>query len=160
MRMIAEKEKVQYMKKLAVQISRADTAYFKYDKPEMTDREYDRLVERLKKLERETGIILSASPTNRVPGSILEGLKPVRHTKPMLSADKTKSVQNLERFADGKDVVLSWKLDGLTLVLRYEGGRFRQALTRGAEGIIGEDVTHTVRGFLNVPMKIPTKEAV
>lgn len=156
--MQAENEKVQYMKKLISRISQADTAYFKYDKPIMTDRDYDILTEQLGKLEKETGIVLSASPANRVPGSLLEELKPVRHTKPMLSADKTKSIQDLERFAGGRDVLLSWKLDGLTLVIRYADGNFKQALTRGAEGITGEDVTHTVREFVNVPMQIPVKK--
>ncbi len=76
----------------------------------------------------------------------------------MLSADKTKSVDDLVKFAGTRDVVLSWKLDDLTLVLRYDNGELRQALTRGREGIIGEDVTHTVRTFLNVPLTVPVGE--
>ena len=76
----------------------------------------------------------------------------------MLSADKTKSVEGMVKFADKKPVVLSWKLDGLTLVLRYENGELKQAITRGREGIIGEDVTHTVKTFINVPLTIPTKD--
>ena len=87
-----------------------------------------------------------------------QSLTEVRHTRPMLSADKTKSVDDLVRFAGGRDVVLSWKLDGLTLVLRYDNGELQQAITRGREGIIGEDVTHTVRTFLNVPLTVPTKD--
>ena len=87
-----------------------------------------------------------------------QSLTEVRHTRPMLSADKTKSVDDLVRFAGGRDVVLSWKLDGLTLVLRYDNGELKQAITRGREGIIGEDVTHTVRTFLNVPLTVPTKD--
>ena len=89
-----------------------------------------------------------------------QSLTEVRHTRPMLSADKTKSVDDLVRFAGGRDVVLSWKLDGLTLVLRYDNGELQQAITRGREGIIGEDVTHTVRTFLNVPLTVPTKDPV
>ena len=77
----------------------------------------------------------------------------------MLSADKTKSVEDLIKFASGQPVLLSWKMDGLTLVLRYENGELVQAITRGREGIIGEDVTHTVRTFLNVPLTIPTKDS-
>lgn len=103
--------------------------------------------------------MLSNSPTQKVSGEILEELTPVRHTRPMLSADKIKSVDDLAKFAAGKDVLLSWKMDGLTLVLRYEHGQLVQAITRGREGIIGEDVTHTVRIFLNVPLSIPTKES-
>ena len=87
-----------------------------------------------------------------------QSLTEVRHTRPMLSADKTKSVDDLVRFAGGRHVVLSWKLDGLTLVLRYDNGELQQAITRGREGIIGEDVTHTVRTFLNVPLTVPTKD--
>ena len=104
------------MRELVSAIREADTAYFKYDEELMTDREYDALVSELQELEKETGIVLASSPTQSVPGEILDGLKKVRHTKPMLSADKTKSVEDLIRFAKGQTVVLSWKLDGLTLV--------------------------------------------
>lgn len=145
----------QHMRELIDRIKAADVAYYRDDNPTMTDREYDLLVDELKELETTTGLILSGSPTQTVPGEILKELMPVRHTKPMLSADKTKSVDEMLRFANGRPVVLSWKLDGLTIVLRYEGGEFKQAITRGREGIIGEDVTHTVRTFMNVPMCIP-----
>lgn len=145
---------MQHMRELIDRIKAADVAYYRDDNPTMTDREYDLLVDELKELETTTGLILSGSPTQTVSGEILKELTPVRHTKPMLSADKTKSVDEMLRFANGRPVVLSWKLDGLTLVLRYEGGEFKQAITRGREGIIGEDVTHTVRTFMNVPMCI------
>ena len=147
------------MRELIREIQEADIAYYKYDNPSMTDREYDLLMDELKQLEAETGLTLSGSPTQTVSGEILEELTPVRHTRPMLSADKTKSVDDLVRFAAGRDVLLSWKMDGLTLVLRYENGNLVQAITRGREGIIGEDVTHTVRTFLNVPLSIPTKDS-
>lgn len=146
---------MQHMRELIERIKAADVAYYRDDNPTMTDREYDLLVDELKELETTTGLILSGSPTQTVSGEILKELTPVRHTKPMLSADKTKSVDEMLRFANGRPVVLSWKLDGLTLVLRYEDGEFKQAITRGREGIIGEDVTHTVRTFMNVPMCIP-----
>lgn len=146
------------MQSLISRIKMADEAYYKYDNPSMTDREYDLLVEELKELEKKTGMVLSGSPTQSVPGEILEELVPVRHTRPMLSADKTKSVDDLIRFAGSRPVLLSWKMDGLTIVLRYEDGRLQQAITRGRDGIIGEDVTHTVRTFLNVPLRVPTKE--
>lgn len=126
----------------------------------MTDREYDRKLDQLRSMEEESGIILSGSQTQKVSGEILEELVSVRHTKPMLSAGKTKSVDELVKFAGGRDVVLSWKMDGLTLVLRYESGVLQQAITRGREGIIGEDVTHTVRKFDNVPLAIPVKEPI
>ena len=145
------------MKILIEQINEADIAYYKNDKPIMSDREYDALYDELKFLENTWGITLSNSPTQKVSGEILDELVPVKHTKPMLSADKTKSTEDLIKFAKGRGVYLSWKLDGLTLVLRYNDGRLIQAITRGREGIIGEDVTHTVKHFLNVPLTVPNK---
>ena len=147
------------MRELIEQLTEADIAYYKNDAPIMTDLEYDRLTEELASLEHDTGLVLSDSPTQKVSGEILESLAEVRHTKPMLSAGKTKSIEDLIRFAAGRAVLLSWKMDGLTLVLRYEYGKLKQAITRGREGIIGEDVTHTVRTFRNVPLTIPTKES-
>ena len=146
------------MKELIPKILDADTAYYKLDAPVLSDREYDQLYDELLQLERDTGIILGSSPTQKTPGELLEGLAEVRHTRPMLSAAKTKSVENLMTFIGGRTSVLSWKLDGLTLVLRYEGGALRQAITRGREGLVGEDVTHTVRHMRNVPRRIPCKE--
>lgn len=146
------------MKKLIGQIEKADLAYYRDDHPIMSDREYDKLTDELQLLEQQCGIILSGSPIHKVPGEILEELVPVRHTVPMLSANKTKSIEDLVKFAGTHSVLLSWKLDGLTLVLRYKDGRLKQAITRGREGIIGEDVTHTVKTFLNVPLIIPTKD--
>lgn len=151
------KTNLERMKELIEIIKAADIAYYRDDNPTITDREYDLLFDELKSLEHDTGLTLSGSPTQKVSGEILEELTPVRHSKPMLSADKTKSVDDLIRFANIKPVVLSWKLDGLTLVLRYENGVFKQAITRGREGVIGEDVTHTVCTFMNVPMSVPSK---
>ena len=147
------------MRELIERLTEADIAYYKNDAPIMTDLEYDRLTEELASLEHDTGLVLSGSPTQKVSGEILESLAEVRHTKPMLSAGKTKSIEDLIRFAAGRAVLLCWKMDGLTLVLRYEYGKLKQAITRGREGIIGEDVTHTVRTFRNVPLTIPTKES-
>ena len=147
------------MRELIERLTEADIAYYKNDAPIMTDLEYDRLTEELASLEHDTGLVLSGSPTQKVSGEILESLAEVRHTKPMLSAGKTKSIEDLIRFAAGRAVLLTWKMDGLTLVLRYEYGKLKQAITRGREGIIGEDVTHTVRTFRNVPLTIPTKES-
>ncbi len=146
------------MKEIISVIKEADDAYYKYSNPIMTDFRYDKLLDELIFLEKSTGIILTNSPTQKVSGDILSELTPVQHTKPMLSADKTKSVEDLVKFAAGKQVVISWKMDGLTLVLRYANGTMVQALTRGREGVVGEDVTHTVKTFLNVPLTVPTKE--
>lgn len=144
---------------LIEQLNAADVAYYRDDNPIMSDRDYDFLMDDLRGLERDTGLVLSGSPTQKVSGEILDSLIEVRHTKPMLSADKTKSIEYLVNFASGQPVLLSWKLDGLTLVLRYENGELKQAITRGREGVVGEDVTHTVHTFLNVPLSIPTKES-
>lgn len=157
--MCANENQQSRMCSLIAQIKEADTAYYKFDRPVLSDREYDLLMEELKALENATGVILSGSPTQTVPGEILEELTAVPHTKPMLSADKTKSVEDLVKFAGSCPVLLSWKMDGLTLVLRYENGKLKQAITRGTNGLVGEDVTHTVKTFLNVPLEIPEKGA-
>lgn len=156
--MSASQNHINRMRELIEQLRAADVAYYRDDNPTMTDRDYDRLTDELKALETSTGLILSGSPTQTVSGEILEELMPVRHSKPMLSANKTKSVDDLIRFAGEHAVMVSWKMDGLTLVLRYGQGKLQQAITRGREGIIGEDVTHTVRTFLNVPLTVPTTE--
>ena len=134
------------MKSLIAQLRKADAAYYGKDDPIMTDLEYDKLYNELVQLEQDTGIILASSPTQRVSGEVLESLTVVPHTRPMLSADKTKSSGEIFKFIGGRKVVISWKLDGLTLVLRYEGGKLVQAITRG-DGLKGEDVTHTVRSW-------------
>lgn len=147
------------MKTLITQLLEANAAYYGEDDPIMTDLEYDRLYGQLEQLEKETGIVLASSPTQRVSGEVLESLTAVTHTKPMLSAGKTKSIEEIFKFIGGRNVVVSWKLDGLTLVLRYEGGKLVQAITRG-DGLKGEDVTHTVRVMGNVPLAIPCTEPV
>lgn len=143
------------MRGIIEEIRQADVAYYKHDRPVMPDREYDQLYDELLELEKKTGITLSGSPTVKVSGEILEELVQVPHSRPMLSAKKTKSLDEAVHFAAEQPVVISWKLDGLTLVLRYENGRLRQAITRGSEGLVGEDVTHTVRVMMNVPLEIP-----
>lgn len=150
-------QSINRMRELIQTITAADEAYYQHDAPIMPDLAYDQLYEELAGLEKETGITLSSSPTQKVPGAVLKGLTAVRHTRPMLSADKCKSVPDIHRFLAGHRAILSWKLDGLTLVLRYEQGKLVQAITRG-DGLEGEDVTHTVRVMRNVPLTIPCKE--
>ena len=150
--------KLTRIKELISRIAEADQAYFGEDKPIMTDREYDLLVEELQQLEKETGIVFANSPTKKTGGANRQSLKKVAHTKPMLSAKKTKSREEMALFAAGRDVILSWKLDGFTLVLRYDQGRFVQALTRGEDGLTGEDVTGAVRFMRNVPKRVTCKE--
>lgn len=124
-------QSINRMRELIQTITAADEAYYQHDAPIMPDLAYDQLYEELAGLEKETGITLSSSPTQKVPGAVLKGLTAVRHTRPMLSADKCKSVPDIHRFLAGHRAILSWKLDGLTLVLRYEQGKLVQAITRG-----------------------------
>ena len=146
--------KVSLMKELILKIKDANKAYFVDDNPIMTDKEYDEMVEKLKALELETRIVFSGSPSKKVAGGVKKELQEVKHTKPMLSAQKTKSLDEINRFVADKDAVVSWKLDGLTIVLRYQGGFLTQAITRGRDGLVGEDVTASVRYFRNVPKRI------
>lgn len=141
------------------QIRAADKAYYNAGNPMLTDYEYDQVFDALKKLEEATGLVLSGSPTHKVSGEVLDELHKVPHTRPMLSADKTKSVDDVIKFIDGRPCVLSWKLDGSTMVLRYEDGELKQAITRG-DGHAGDDVTHTARVFLDIPIKIKEREKI
>ncbi len=152
------KNNVLRIKEMIKIISDADTAYYRDDAPIMTDREYDALMDELRKLEQETGIVFANSPSKRVGGVNKAELQKVDHSKPMLSAKKTKSADELVSFAAGNDVVLSWKMDGLSLVLRYKDGCFVQAVTRGEDGLVGEDVTHNVMCLRNVPKKVRCKD--
>lgn len=122
----------------------------------MTDYEYDHLYDELVELEKETNMTLSNSPTINVEPEISSSLKQVEHPSPMLSLAKTKKVSELENFLGNKEGLLSWKLDGLTIVLTYEDGKLISGVTRGT-GIIGELVTENVKQFKNVPLTIPYK---
>lgn len=152
------KNSVQRMKELITLINKANEEYFGDDAPTLSDREYDELFAELSELEKLTGIVFSTSPTSRTGGSVKNGLKKVKHTKPMLSAKKTKDPEDVVAFAQISDTLLSWKLDGLTLVLRYNDGKFEKAITRGDNGIIGEDVTRTVAHLRNVPQTVECRQ--
>lgn len=156
--------KLERMRALIGTMKRESEAYYGQDAPVVSDREYDAQFDELSRLEAETGVFLSDSPTQKVSGAVLDCLKKVTHSRPMLSADKTKDPAEIARFCargerDGAKggVSVGWKLDGLTIVLRYENGELVQAITRG-DGLVGEDVTHTVRTFAGLPLRIPTKE--
>lgn len=110
-------------------------------------------------MEQETGIILNSSPTQKVQGFILEGLNEVKHSKPMLSAQKTKDINEVQKFVNNQKFYASYKLDGLTLVVTYENGELKQAVTRG-DGERGEDVTEQAKMITNLPMKIPYKSTL
>ena len=145
---------IERMKDISRRLQEAAKAYYQENREILTNLEYDRLYEELETLEAKTGIQLADSPTNRVGYEAVEGLEKVAHEVPLLSLDKTKDVDKLAEFLDGHIGLLSWKLDGLTVVLRYENGALQQAVTRG-NGIIGEDVTHNARTFANIPIRIP-----
>lgn len=149
-------DKIGRVKELVSILQKASYAYYGLDKQLMTDKEYDDLYDELSSLEKETNCVLAGSPTVKVQGYILDGFTKVKHTKPMLSANKSKDVQEIERFVSGKRFYGSYKLDGLTTVVRYKNGKFIQGITRGT-GIEGEDVTEQCKFIKNLPMSIPYK---
>lgn len=141
------------MKELTQKLRLASQAYYQKDEEIMSNLEYDRLYDELAALERETGIVLSGSPTVTVGYESLEQLPKERHEAPMLSLDKTKSVEELAAFAGTQEVLISWKLDGLTVVLTYQNGTLQKAVTRG-NGEVGEVITNNARVFRNIPLHI------
>lgn len=149
--------KIERIKELVELLSVAAEAYYVYDRPVMSDKKYDELYEELEMLEQQTGYILSTSVTQKVQGKVLDGFKKVTHSKPMLSAAKTKDINEIKKFIGNKNFYASYKLDGLTLVVIYEDGEFKQAITRGT-GLIGEDVTEQAKMISNLPLKIPYTE--
>ena len=151
--------KINRIKKLVDVLHKASIAYYRDDNPVMSDKQYDDLYDELEVLEKETGLRLAGSPTQKVQGYVLDGFKKVQHSKPMLSAAKTKDIDEIKRFVDHKDFYCSYKLDGLTTVVKYENGKFIQGITRGT-GEIGEDVTEQCKFIPNLPMVIPTNEYV
>lgn len=152
-------DKITRIKELVSILQKASYAYYGLDSPLMTDKEYDDLYDELSNIEKETGCILAGSPTQKVQGYILEGFKKVEHSKPMLSADKTKDVNEIKKFINNEDSYCSYKLDGLTLVVKYTDGKFTQGITRG-NGLVGEDVTEQCRFIKNLPMQISNKNPI
>ena len=146
--------KIDRIKELVKILGSAADAYYVNDKPIMSDKEYDSLYDELEALENETGYILTTSVTQKVQGKVLDGFQKVTHSKPMLSAAKTKDINEIKKFVSKNDFYCSYKLDGLTLVVIYENGKFKQAITRGT-GLIGEDVTEQAKMIGNLPMNIP-----
>lgn len=140
-------------------LNKAAKAYYQENRELITNQEYDSLYDELEKLEKETGIVLSSSPTVNVGYEVLSGLPKERHPSPMLSLDKTKEINALRGWLGDHEGLLSWKLDGLTTVLTYENGRLEKAVTRG-DGITGEVITSNARKFENIPLEIPEKGTV
>ena len=149
-----QSEKVKRIQYLVETLNRASKAYYAEDREIMSNREYDALYDELQLLEEETGIVLANSPTVNVGYEAVEELPKEKHETPMLSLGKTKSREELRSWLQGKPAVLSWKLDGLTVVLTYDGGRLVKAVTRG-NGEIGEVITNNAKTFKNIPLTIP-----
>lgn len=145
------------MKELIPILTQAAKAYYQEDREIMSNLEYDKLYDELVKLEEETGITLAGSPTMLVGYEALEELPKEAHETPMLSLDKTKDREALRSFIGTHKTLLSWKLDGLTIVLTYREGKLEKAVTRG-NGIIGEVITNNARVFRNIPFKSSIKE--
>lgn len=142
------------MKELVMRLNQASEAYYAEDSEIMSNYEYDRLYDELTELEKETGVILSNSPTVRVGYEAVDDLPKERHEKPMLSLGKTKSREELRDWLNEKDALLSWKLDGLTIVLTFFAGKLAKAVTRG-NGEVGEVITNNAKVFKNIPLSIP-----
>lgn len=147
-------EKKQRMLELVELLNHARRVYEQEDAEIMSNFEYDRLYDELLALERELGTTLGTSPTVNVGYEVLSELPKERHERPMLSLDKTKEVERLKEFLGGQKALISWKLDGLTIVLTYQGGTLVKAVTRG-NGEVGEVITNNAKVFKNVPLHIP-----
>ena len=147
-------DKILRMKELHRQLLAASRAYYQESREIMSNFEYDRLYDELLELEKETGTVLAGSPTQKVGYEVLSELPKEAHEAPMLSLDKTKEVPVLQEWLGSQKGLLSWKLDGLTIVLTYEGGELVKAVTRG-NGEIGEVITNNAKVFANVPIRIP-----
>ena len=147
---------LQRMKELVKKLDQAAKAYYQEDREIMSNQEYDDLYDQLEQLEKETGTVLTNSPTIRVGYEAVNELPKEEHPSPMLSLDKTKDREVLRDFIGSHKCLLSWKLDGLTIVLTYENGELAKAVTRG-NGVVGEVITNNARVFKNIPLRIPYK---
>ena len=146
-------QKKQRMQELVELLNRASKAYYQDATEIMSNFEYDKLYDELASLEQELGIVMSNSPTVNVGYEVLSELPKERHEKPMLSLDKTKEVSRLKEFLGEQKAFLSWKLDGLTIVLTYQNGELKKAVTRG-NGEVGEVITNNAKTFKNLPLRI------
>lgn len=144
------------MKELIDILNRASAVYYQGKDEIMSNFEYDKLYDELVSLEKESGLVLAGSPTQKVGYEILSELPKQTHPSPMLSLDKTKQVNELESWLGDKEGLLSWKMDGLTVVLTYENGQLLNAVTRG-NGVVGEVITNNAKVFKKLPISIPFK---
>ena len=141
------------MKELVELLNKAGKAYYQEDREIISNYEYDKLYDELEALEKETGITLAGSPTVSVGYEAVNALPKETHETPMLSLDKTKEIEVLKNFVGNQKTVLSWKMDGLTIVLTYQDGKLKKAVTRG-NGVVGEVITNNAKVFKNVPLQI------
>ena len=144
------------MKELIDILNKAAAVYYQGKDEIMSNFEYDRMYDELSALEKESGLVLAGSPTQKVGYEVLSELPKQTHPSPMLSLDKTKQVDELSSWLGGKEGILSWKMDGLTVVLTYENGELLNAVTRG-NGVVGEVITNNAKVFKNLPVNIPFK---
>lgn len=151
--MAENSEKLHRMKELVGRLREASKAYYAQDKEIMSNFEYDKLYDELSDLEQETGMVLTGSPTINVGYEAVDELPKEAHESPMLSLGKTKEREELKDWLGDKEGVLSWKLDGLTIVLTYQGGELLKAVTRG-NGEVGEVITNNAKVFKNIPLRI------
>ena len=151
--MAANNEKLHKMKELVEKLREASKAYYAQDKEIMSNFEYDKLYDELAELEQETGMVLTGSPTISVGYEAVDELPKEAHESPMLSLSKTKEREELKDWLGDKDGLLSWKLDGLTIVLTYQNGELLKAVTRG-NGEVGEVITNNAKVFKNIPLRI------
>lgn len=149
-------DKSERIKDLVELLNKANKAYYQEANEIMNNFEYDKLYDELVGLEKETGMVLSNSPTVNVGYQVVSQLPKEQHNSPMLSLDKTKEVGALADFAGDRKCLLSWKMDGLTVVLTYENGELVKAVTRG-NGLVGEVITNNAKTFKNIPISIPYK---
>lgn len=149
-------EKLIRIKRLIKQLNEYRDSYYNEARPVVSDAAYDKLFDELSELEKETGVVYANSPTQTVGYVVKSELEKVKHSHPMLSLDKTKSVDDLVKFSGEKDCILSLKMDGLTCLLTYENGELVQAETRG-DGEVGELITHNAKVFDNIPLTIDYK---
>ncbi len=146
-------QKKQRMQELVELLNKASRAYYQEATEIMSNFEYDKLYDELLALEAELGITMANSPTVNVGYEVLSELPKERHEKPMLSLDKTKEIERLKEFLGNQKAFLSWKLDGLTIVLTYRNGNLEKAVTRG-NGEVGEVITNNAKTFKNLPLRI------
>ena len=147
-------EKINQIKELTAELLHHCHLYYDLDSPEISDAEYDKKFDELFRLENEANFYLANSPTRKVQGKVLDGFQKVTHSKPMLSAAKTKEIDEIKKFLGNEGFYCSYKLDGLTLVCIYENRKLKQAITRGT-GLVGEDVTEQAKMIGNLPITIP-----